>query len=104
VVRTGLLQHVIEYAGASRGRSRTLRAGSTARASSTLGPADEAYAIATLRMPWGELWFGNHALPRGSGRHRASGRVALRGDARGPTSLHPRLSRALAGSSSALWR
>jgi hypothetical protein len=52
----------------------------------------------------GELWFGDHAFPRKSGCHRASGYVALRGDARGPTSFHPRLSRALAGASVALWR
>jgi hypothetical protein len=52
----------------------------------------------------GEPWSGNCASRCRSGCRLASDRVALRGDARGPSSFRPHLSRALTGASSALRR
>jgi hypothetical protein len=53
--------------------------------------------------PVGEPRLGNYVLPRGCGCRLADGCVALRGDTCDPASFHPRLSRALAGVSSASW-
>jgi hypothetical protein len=64
--------------------------------------ADEAYAVTALRIPWGNRG-SDTALPLGCGFRLADGRVTLQGDTRGLASFHPRLSRALAGASSASW-
>jgi hypothetical protein len=52
VLRAGLLQHVIEHAGPSRGPRGPLRAGSTVRASSSSSPC----SYACVRR-WGFLTF-----------------------------------------------
>jgi hypothetical protein len=57
----------------------------------------------SVAHPVGELQLRNSALPRGCGRHLASGCVALRVGACSPKSFHPRLTRALAGASSVSW-
>jgi hypothetical protein len=63
--------------------------------------ADEACTIAAPRKPRGNLG-PKTAHPHWSGCRLVSDRVALRGDARGPSSFRPRLPGALTGASSAL--